>query len=173
MSAPRSSPTHLAARARRRADQVVDLIVVLIQCGLCPSPASRAGALQQADVGSSRASMKYLRLAKRILKPIAQQTIGHLPPSASRLSGELARHGGVPIRDVRLRPWASLEDPNLPRSPGKVGALFSHIFLRGTDGLPRPLSDYSPKSGRPIVAVDTDCSWDMAPTRCASASRRC
>jgi dTDP-4-amino-4,6-dideoxygalactose transaminase len=78
---------------------------------------------------------------KRILRTIARRTIGRLPPSASRLTGALARNGGVPVRDLRLRPWASVEDGNLARWRTEMRAVFRRIFLGGVEGLPQPLAE--------------------------------
>jgi dTDP-4-amino-4,6-dideoxygalactose transaminase len=78
---------------------------------------------------------------KRILRAIARQTIGRLPPPASRLTGTLARDGGRPVRDLRLRPWASVEDGNLARWQLEMRAVFRRIFLGGVEGLPQPLAE--------------------------------
>ena len=89
--------------------------------------------------------MQLLRRApqpvKRILRTIARRTIGRLPPSASRLTGALARNGGTPVRDLRLRPWASVEDGNLARWHTEMRAVFRRIFLGGVEGLPQPLAE--------------------------------
>ena len=89
--------------------------------------------------------MQLLRRApqpvKRILRTIARRTIGRLPPSASRLTGALARNGGTPVRDLRLRPWASVEDGNLARWNAEMRAVFRRIFLGGVEGLPQPLAE--------------------------------
>jgi dTDP-4-amino-4,6-dideoxygalactose transaminase len=77
---------------------------------------------------------------KKILTNVAQQTIGRLPPSSSRLTGELAKYGGRPVRDVRLRPWASVNDGNLTLWHTEMRATFRHIFLGGVEGLPQPLA---------------------------------
>ena len=88
--------------------------------------------------------MQLLRRApqplKKILRTIARRTIGRLPASAARLTGALARHGGTPVRDLRLRPWASVEDGNLARWRTEMRAVFRRIFLGGVEGLPQPLA---------------------------------
>jgi dTDP-4-amino-4,6-dideoxygalactose transaminase len=76
-----------------------------------------------------------------VLRTIARRTIGRLPPSASRLTGALARDGGTPVRDLRLRPWASVEDGNLARWHTEMRAVFRRIFLSGVEGLPQPLAE--------------------------------
>lgn len=78
---------------------------------------------------------------KRILKKVARQTVGRLPPAPSRLTGTLARDGGRPVRDVRLRPWASVNDGNLLRWRTEMRGVFRRIFLRGVEGLPQPLAE--------------------------------
>ena len=58
---------------------------------------------------------RFPQLIKTILKGVARQTVGRFPAPASLLTGELAKDGGRPVRDIRLRPWASVEDGNLLR----------------------------------------------------------
>lgn len=71
-------------------------------------------------------------------KVVAQQTIGRLPPPASRLSGPLAIDGGRPVRDVRLRPFANSRHGNLGEWLASVGPTFRRIYLSGVEGLPQP-----------------------------------
>lgn len=77
---------------------------------------------------------------KKILVNVAQRTVSRLPLSRSRLSGELAARGGTPVRDIRLRPWASVEDGNFFRWLTEARGLFRAIFLQGVEGLPQPLA---------------------------------
>jgi dTDP-4-amino-4,6-dideoxygalactose transaminase len=81
---------------------------------------------------------KLIRSAKPWLRPVAQATLGKLPRPASRLTGRLARDGGTPVRDVRLRPWASANDGNFMRWHSEIGAAFRRIFMTGVEGLPQP-----------------------------------
>ena len=83
---------------------------------------------------------RFPQPVKTILKVIARQSIGRFPATASRLTGGLAKNGGKPVRDVRLRPWASVEDENLSRWHIEMRRLFRHIFLGGVEGLPQPLA---------------------------------
>src|SRR5689334_10397367 len=46
------------------------------------------------------------RHVKNLAKIVLQHTVGRLPPASSRLTGRLAKDGGQPVRDLRLRPWA-------------------------------------------------------------------
>ena len=78
---------------------------------------------------------------KRVAKMVAQQTIGRLPPPASRLTGKLARDGGKRVRDIRFRPWASYHSKNLLPWFTTVGPSFRRIFLSGVEGLPQPLAE--------------------------------
>jgi dTDP-4-amino-4,6-dideoxygalactose transaminase len=75
-----------------------------------------------------------------VLKHVARRTVGRLPSSPSRLTGELAKNGGKPVRDVRLRPWSSVEDGNLSLWHTGMRAAFRHIFLEGVEGFPQPLA---------------------------------
>jgi len=76
---------------------------------------------------------------KQLVRRVAQLTIGQLPPPASRLTGTLALNGGQPVRDIRLRPWASYHSGNLLPWMTTVGPHFRKIFLSGVEGLPQPL----------------------------------
>jgi dTDP-4-amino-4,6-dideoxygalactose transaminase len=84
---------------------------------------------------------KLIVNAKPILRSIAQATLGRLPRSASRLTGSLAHDGGRPVRDVRLRPWASVNDGNFSRWHTEMRAMFRRIYLTGVEGLPQPLAE--------------------------------
>src|SRR5919109_2176302 len=77
---------------------------------------------------------------KDLARRAARHTIGRLPPSAARLSGRLAKDGGAPVRDVRLRPWASPDSGKLGAWLTAVGPRFRKIFLSGVEGLPQPLA---------------------------------
>jgi dTDP-4-amino-4,6-dideoxygalactose transaminase len=63
-----------------------------------------------------------------------------MPAPAARLTGVLAKHGGAPVRDVRLRPWAAVSDGAAGRWRAEVGAMFRQIFVSGVEGLPQPLA---------------------------------
>jgi hypothetical protein len=84
---------------------------------------------------------KLLVKAKPLLRPVARATLGRLPRLASRLTGALAKEGGIPVRDTRLRPWASDSDGNLFRWHGGVRARLRRVFLGGVEGLPQPLAE--------------------------------
>jgi dTDP-4-amino-4,6-dideoxygalactose transaminase len=80
------------------------------------------------------------RPIKGLLRNVARQTIGRLPASSTRLIGELAKYGGVPVRDTRLRPWASSNDGSIRRWP-EIRKVFRNIYLHGIEGLPQPLAE--------------------------------
>jgi dTDP-4-amino-4,6-dideoxygalactose transaminase len=77
----------------------------------------------------------------KILKTVARQTIGRLPSPRSRLNGELAKRGGIPVRDLRLRPWATAKDGNLGAWHSEMRATFRRIFVSGIEGLPQPFAE--------------------------------
>jgi len=89
----------------------------------------------------NRAVSKMIAMAKPVLRPLAQATLGRLPVPNSRLTGALARDGGRPVRDVRLRPWASVNDGNFSRWHAEMRAAFRRIFIGGVEGLPQPLAE--------------------------------
>uniref|UniRef100_Q01XL3 DegT/DnrJ/EryC1/StrS aminotransferase n=1 Tax=Solibacter usitatus (strain Ellin6076) TaxID=234267 RepID=Q01XL3_SOLUE len=76
--------------------------------------------------------------AKRLVKVLLRQTIGRVPPSVSRLTGRLAKDGGQPVRDTRLRPWASYQAENRSAWLASVKPAFRKIFVDGVEGLPQP-----------------------------------
>src|SRR6266478_4310389 len=79
-------------------------------------------------------------LFKKIAKVIAQQTIGRLPPPASRLTGLLARNGGKRVRDTRLRPWADSREGNVVQWLFRVGPALRKVFASGVEGAPQTLA---------------------------------
>src|SRR5580704_15394423 len=88
---------------------------------------------------------RTLRLApqpiRKIFTGVARRAIGYLPPPSSRLTGALARYGGRPVRDVWLRPWASVDDGNFIRWHAEMRGMFRRIFVRGIEGIPQPLAE--------------------------------
>jgi dTDP-4-amino-4,6-dideoxygalactose transaminase len=83
---------------------------------------------------------KFLMKAKPLLRPIAQATLGRLPRPVSRLTGMLAKEGGVPVRDIRFRAWASDTDGSVAYWHRGVRRSLRQVFLRGIEGLPQPLA---------------------------------
>src|SRR5262249_24706777 len=81
-----------------------------------------------------------LAKAKPWLRPLAQATLGRLPRPATRLTGALAKEGGVPVRDIRFRPWASDRGGTFPHWHAGVRRDLRRVFLGGIEGLPQPLA---------------------------------
>jgi dTDP-4-amino-4,6-dideoxygalactose transaminase len=77
--------------------------------------------------------------SKGVVRPLAQATLGRLPRPVSRLTGALAKEGGVPVRDTRVRPWACEGDGNFFRWHGGVRARLRRVFMGGVEGLPQLL----------------------------------
>jgi dTDP-4-amino-4,6-dideoxygalactose transaminase len=77
---------------------------------------------------------------KGAARKVAQQTVGRLPAPAARLTGKLAKDGGIPVRDIRLRPWASYHSGNFGPWLTRVMPAFRKVFLSGVEGLPQPLA---------------------------------
>jgi dTDP-4-amino-4,6-dideoxygalactose transaminase len=82
-----------------------------------------------------------IKKAKPLLRPLAQATLGRLPATASRLTGSLAREGGTPVRDVRLRPWATGNEGATADWRAEASALLRQIYVSGIEGLPQPLAE--------------------------------
>lgn len=83
---------------------------------------------------------KWTDAAKPLLRPVARAFFSRLPAPASRLSGSLALEGGLPVRNVRLRPWPSVADRNFLDWHREARGVFRRIFLGGIEGLPQPLA---------------------------------
>jgi len=77
---------------------------------------------------------------KKVVKVIAQQTIGRLPQPSSRLTGTLAIDGGKRVRDVRLRPWADYHDGSFVQWLFRMRPILRRIFVSGAEGAPQPLA---------------------------------
>lgn len=89
----------------------------------------------------SAALSKMFGKAKPLLRPMAQATLGRLPAPASRLTGALAKLGGTPVRDVRLRPWPTGNERAAARWRAEASALLRRIYVSGIEGLPQPLAE--------------------------------
>lgn len=95
-----------------------------ISSGLSPTPKGLFKAVARQIIGRLPAS----------LKAVARRTIGLLPPSPQRLRGKLAVEGGMPVRDVRFRPWANYHSGNLGVWSLRVRRRLRGIFLSGVEG---------------------------------------
>ena len=74
---------------------------------------------------------------RRLAGSVARQTIGRLPRGTSRLTAGLAADGGVPVRNLRYRPWPRPQSTTLAQWLTSVGPEFRRIFLSGVEGLPQ------------------------------------
>jgi dTDP-4-amino-4,6-dideoxygalactose transaminase len=83
---------------------------------------------------------KLFAKTKPWLRPLVRATLGKLPRPAARLTGALAKEGGIPVRNTRYRPWASDSDGNFLRWHGGVRARLREVYLSGVEGLPQPLA---------------------------------
>jgi L-glutamine:2-deoxy-scyllo-inosose/3-amino-2,3-dideoxy-scyllo-inosose aminotransferase len=55
--------------------------------------------------------------------------------------GSLAKHGGTPVRDVRLRPWATGNESAAARWRAEANSLLRRIYVSGVEGLPQPIAE--------------------------------
>ena len=83
---------------------------------------------------------KILNKAKPWLRPLARATVGKLPPPEARLTGALAKEGGMPVRNTRYRPWASDSDGRFWSWHRGTRARLRRVFMSGIEGLPQPLA---------------------------------
>jgi dTDP-4-amino-4,6-dideoxygalactose transaminase len=120
---------------------------------------------------SDQLMKKFLRRLpqpiKGALKILARQTIARLPAPPSRLTGKLAKDGGRPVRDIRLRPWPSVGDGNFFRWQTEMRGVFRGIFLRGVEGLPQPLAEQFAQQW----ATYCDCQYGLMLTNGTDALR--
>lgn len=86
---------------------------------------------------------KIKKIARKSVKLAAKgviQTLPTLPGRPGRLTGKLAKEGGLPVRDTRFRPWPSSPSTSLVEWTTKLSPKFLQIFLSGVEGLPQPLA---------------------------------
>lgn len=88
--------------------------------------------------------MKHLLLKlsprlKQVAKFGVRQTVGRFPQPASRLTGILAKDGGKPVRNLRLRPWPKHQHMSISSWFSGMRALMQ-VFTSGVEGLPQPLA---------------------------------
>ena len=83
---------------------------------------------------------KIVRKSAKLAAKGVIQTLPTLPGRAGRLTGKLANEGGLPVRDVRYRPWPSALSTSLVEWTTKLSPKFLQIFLTGVEGLPQPLA---------------------------------
>ena len=83
---------------------------------------------------------KIVRKSAKLAAKGIIKTLPLLPGRAGRLTGKLAKEGGLPVRDLRYRPWPSSAPTSLAEWT-KLSPKFLQIFLTGVEGLPQPLAN--------------------------------
>lgn len=83
---------------------------------------------------------KIVRKSAKLAAKGVIQTLPPLPGRPGRLTGKLAKEGGLPVRDRRYRPWPSSPSTSLAEWT-KLSPKFLQIFLTGVEGLPQPLAN--------------------------------
>ena len=92
---------------------------------------------------------KIVRKSAKMAVKSAIRTLPPLPGRPGRLTGTLAKEGGLPVRDTRYRPWPVYPSSSMLEWTTKIAPKFLQIFLTGIEGLPQPLAtrfaEYSPR----------------------------
>ena len=83
---------------------------------------------------------KIVRKSAKLAAKGVIHSLPTLPGRSGRLTGKLAKEGGLPVRDVRYRPWPSSPSTSLVEWTTKLSPKFLQIFLTGVEGLPQPLA---------------------------------
>jgi dTDP-4-amino-4,6-dideoxygalactose transaminase/predicted dehydrogenase len=83
---------------------------------------------------------KIVRKSAKLAAKSAIKVLPQLPGRSGRLTGKLAKEGGLPVRDTRYRPWPAYPTSSLVDWTTKLAPRFLQIFLTGIEGLPQPLA---------------------------------
>ena len=83
---------------------------------------------------------KIVRKSAKLAVKSAIRTLPQLPGRSGRLTGTLAKEGGLPVRDTRYRPWPMYPSSSMLEWTTQIAPRFLQIFLTGVEGLPQPLS---------------------------------
>ena len=83
---------------------------------------------------------KIVRKSAKLAAKSAIRTLPQLPGRPGRLTGALAKEGGLPVRDTRYRPWPVYPSSSMLEWTTKIAPKFLQIFLTGVEGLPQPLA---------------------------------
>src|SRR5687767_824366 len=83
---------------------------------------------------------KIVRKSAKLAAKSAIRTLPQLPGRPGRLTGTLAKEGGLPVRDKRYRPWPVYPSSSMLEWTTKIAPKFLQIFLTGVEGLPQPLA---------------------------------
>lgn len=84
---------------------------------------------------------KIVKKSAKFAAKSAIRTLPQLPGRPGRLTGTLAKEGGLPVRDTRLRPWPVYPSSSMLDWTTKIAPKFLQIFLTGIEGLPQPLAN--------------------------------
>ena len=83
---------------------------------------------------------KVVRKSVKLAAKGVIQTLPTLPGRPGRLTGKIAKEGGLLVRDVRYRPWPTYPSHSLTEWTTQLAPRFLQIFLSGVEGLPQPLA---------------------------------
>lgn len=83
---------------------------------------------------------KVVRKGAKLAAKSVIHTLPTLPGRSGRLTGKLAKEGGLPVRDLRYRPWPTSPSTSLTEWTTQLAPRFLQIFLSGVEGLPQPLA---------------------------------
>jgi len=83
---------------------------------------------------------KVVLKSAKIAAKGAIKVLPSLPPKPARLTGKLAKDGGLPVRDVRFRPWPVYPSTSLAQW-SRLAPTMTKIFLSGIEGLPQPYAN--------------------------------
>lgn len=84
---------------------------------------------------------KIVRKSAKLAAKSAIRTLPQLPGRPGRLTGTLAKEGGLPVRDTRFRPWPVYPSSSMLDWTTKIAPKFLQIFLTGVEGLPQPMAN--------------------------------
>ena len=84
---------------------------------------------------------KVVSKSARVASKSLIRVLPPLPGRPGRLTGKLAKDGGLPVRDTRFRPWPTSPANSLSDWLLKLGPAMARIYLSGVEGLPQPLAN--------------------------------
>lgn len=74
---------------------------------------------------------------KRMVKDVVRSGAARIIPRSRGASGRLAKDGGLPVRDTRLRPWPAPDKRGVVEWMTEVGPRLRSVYLSGNEGLPQ------------------------------------
>jgi dTDP-4-amino-4,6-dideoxygalactose transaminase/predicted dehydrogenase len=84
---------------------------------------------------------RMMRLAKKAAKYGIRRVKALVPPSPERLTGKLAKDGGIPVRKERIHPWPCYPSGGFLAWPLDVGPRMKELFQHGAEGLPQEIGN--------------------------------